>query len=162
MKVPEERRSQRKRERESELQDPAVYLGRALVNYTTAFLLWLFFTAVFLPAAEAQSTTNTEPLIALVFLIGIAFEAYLGSVAVLNFVTISKASKPAKFLSIELVILADAVLLIPPLRAVSPALGGAVLLIAIVVAVIVALVHIDVLIQYVLKKLSTQEASSSR
>lgn len=162
MKVPEERRSQQKRERKDELLDPAVYLGRALVNYTTAFLLWLFFVAVFLPAAEAQNATKTEPLIALVFLVGIAFEAYLGSVAVLNLVTISKAGKQAKFFSIELVILADAVLLIPPLRAVSPALGGAMLLTAIVVAVVVALVHMDVLIQLVLRKFSAQEASRSR
>lgn len=142
--------------------DPAIYLGRALVNYTTAFLLWLFFIAVFLPAAEEQGAANAEPLIALVFLAGIALEAYLGSVAVINFVTVSKVGKLAKFLSVELVILADAVLLLPPLHAISPALGGAALITAIVAAAVAALVHMDVLIQYLLRRLGAREAPNPR
>lgn len=158
MKAPEERTPRQEQGRGGELPDPAVYLGRALVNYTTAFLLWLFFMAVFLPAAEEQSAANAGPLIALVFLTGIALEAYLGSVAVVNFVAVSKVSKLVKFLSLELVVLMDAVLLIPPLHAVSPVLGGAALITAIVAAAVAALVHMDALIQYVVKRLGAREA----
>jgi len=133
----------------AEWERAGVRLGRAVVAYATAFLLWLFLLLVYLPASHLPSTEPLAPLIALIFLGGIAAEVWWGTTSLLEFLELAALSRPAKLLATELVVLLDALLLAPPLYAISPALGGACVIVALVVAVALLLMNAEALLELV-------------
>lgn len=136
---------------EREWEEAGVKLGRSMVAYATAFLLWLFLLAVFLPAASAPLSESLAPVIALIFLLGIAVEVYWGTTNLLEFLDLSRPGKVARFLTLELIVALDALLLAAPLYAISPALGGACIVVASVVAVMILLTHSEAFVELILR-----------
>lgn len=125
-------------------EDAALYFGKAVAAYSTAFLLWLFLLAIFLPAAELYTEIRLQPLVSAIFLVGIASEAYKGTVNLLSFLRSIHIGKVARLVAYELIILLDAILVTPVFYAISPVLGGAALIIAALSSVIALLSGMDV------------------
>lgn len=138
-------------------EEAASHLGRAVVAYATAFLLWIFFLAVFLPAAAVPLSEPVLPIIALVFTTGIAVEVYWGTVNLIDFLDLSRLGRVARFLLLEFTVLLDSLLLTPPLYAISPAVGGAYLIVALVIAVLILLTHSDVVVELAFKLVAKSE-----
>lgn len=133
----------------SEWERAAIYLGHSLVAYATAFLLWVLFLLVFMPASPHFEAI--EQVVSAIFLGGIGAEVYWGTANLLRFTWRAKLGRPKRLLLYELIILLDALLLAPPSYAFFPTLGDAVALSAVVIGAIVMLTHIDVVLELALK-----------
>jgi len=121
----------------------AMHLGRAIVAYSVAFLLWLLFLVAFLPASEMIHAEPLPQVIALLFLGAMAVEAAWGTLDLLRFAWLSGGGL-LRLAALELAIALDAVLLYPPLHALSPTLGLALLVTSAALAGAALLAHIEV------------------
>ena len=132
-----------------EWEQAAIHLAHSMVAYATAFLLWILFLLVFLPSSPHFEAI--DQLVSAIFLSGVGVEAYWGTSNLLRFVWRAKLSRLRKLLFYELIILLDALLLAPPSYALSPTLGDAVTLSAVVMGAIALLTHIDVVLELALR-----------
>jgi len=133
-------------------EEAAAKLGRAVVAYATAFLLWLFLIAIFVPAASAPSSEQILPIVALIFLAGIAVEVYWGTVNLIDFLSLASPSRVTRFLALELIVLLDSLLLATPLHFISPVLGGACIVVAAVAAVLILVTHTEAALELVFNR----------
>jgi len=112
-------------------------LSEAMVNYITAFMIWLFTLFVFIPLAEE---TVIEPplgaIVAFIGLMGMSHSTYRGSVLLLEYrkSLVDETKKLIKLGILETVVVLDGILVIPIVWRISSILGGLTLIAFIAVA----------------------------
>ena len=117
-------------------------LSKAMVDYSTAFLIWLFSIFLFIPLAEAVPTQPPlYPIVSFIIFVAIfslvakatsTFIEFIGWITgVLEKRGKMEKARLVKFILFEVLIIIDSVLVIPLLWLISPIFGGIALIFAI-------------------------------
>ena len=139
-------------------------LSKALVNYATAFLIWLFFIFVFIPLArEISSKPPLHSLLAFIALVSTlilvysASESYLKAVSWVTEIAEKRRGRTyaiiLKFAMLEILVLVDSILLVPITWIMAPALGGIVLIVSVIAAILVFTIHSSYIVEYILDRI---------
>lgn len=139
-------------------------LSRAIVHYSTAFLIWLFSLFVLIPLSDEVSIEPPlRSVIAATSLVAVSYLALAGTRAYLEWVGWLTELVEAKggrekagvysLVFTEIGILVDSILLVPLVWSVSRPLGGMALIAAVAMIVLVLLPHSSTIAEYLAREL---------
>ncbi|MCD6564137.1 MAG: hypothetical protein J7K23_09525 [Thermoproteales archaeon] len=139
-------------------------LTKSFVDFSIAFLLWLFSIFIFIPLAKLiPITPPLYPIVSFIVLVSIISVVYKASLNMLKFINwivgylekkkkIEKA-KLVQFVLLEILIIVDSILLIPLTWLISPVFGGILLIIALFLAIIVFSMYSSTIAEKIVGKL---------